>query len=334
MLKKRKRLPFYEMVSDILLLSNEGLYCPAADFHIDPHRRVRNALITHGHADHARWGHERVLTSASGQAIVQHRVGPKTAVKGIPFGESFALGGARVSFHPAGHILGSAQIRLEVGGRVAVVTGDYKRGRDPTCEPFEPVACDLLVTETTFGLPIYRWPDPNEVAKKIDAWWAANQMQGVNSLLLGYSLGKAQRLLAMLNRDRGPILLHGAVLPFQKFYREAGIDLPDAHHVNAERLREASGRAMIVAPPSVVNTPWVRKLGAVRIAMASGWMLTRGQRRRAGYDAGFVISDHVDWPELLQTVEACQPAEIWAMHGQREAVARYFQGRGFRTRVV
>jgi putative mRNA 3-end processing factor len=322
------------MHSDILTISDHGLFCPAADFHIDPHKRVKQALITHGHADHARWGHGKVITSASGRPIVQHRVGLGTPVSGVPFGESFEIGRARVSFHPAGHILGSAQIRLEVGGKVAVVTGDYKRGRDPTCEPFEPVPCDVLVTETTFGLPIYRWPDPAKEAEKIDEWWAENQAEGFNSLLLGYSLGKAQRLLAMLNRERGPILLHGAVLPFQKFYREAGIDLPDAHHVNAERIRETKGRAMIVAPPSVVNTPWMRKLEPVRTAMASGWMLTRGQRRRAGYDKGFVISDHVDWPELLQTVSDCRAKEVWTMHGQRGAVARYFQERGFTTREV
>lgn len=334
MLKKSENVVFCFMPSSLLLPTPTGLYCPAADFYIDPKRRVKQAIITHGHADHAGWGHGEVLTSASGGPIVQHRVGAKTAVTGIPFGEAFERGGARISFHPAGHILGSAQVRIEVEGRVAVVTGDYKRGRDPTCEAFEPVPCDLLVTETTFGLPLYQWPDPAGEAEKIDAWWAENQAAGANSLLLGYSLGKAQRLLAMLNRERGPILLHGAVLPFQKIYRQAGVDLPDAHHVNAERIRETRGRALIVAPPSVVNTPWMRKLEPVRVAMASGWMLTRGQRRRAGYDHGFVISDHVDWPELLQTVADCGPEELWAMHGQREAVARYFSERGLRTQVV
>lgn len=322
------------MVSDLLLPTSSGLYCPAAGVFIDPAKRVDTALITHGHSDHARRGHRRVITSRSGMKIVQHRVGEKTGVEGIPFGESFPLGRAIVSFHPAGHILGSAQIRIEVEGRVAVVTGDYKRGLDPTCEPFEAVPCDLLVTETTFGLPVYQWPDPAEEAAKIDHWWRENQAAGRNSLLLGYSLGKAQRLLAMLKPERGPILLHGALLPFQKLYREAGVPLPDADHVNAERLKQTRGQAIILAPPSVVNTPWIKKLSPVSVAMASGWMLTRGQRRRAGYDKGFVISDHVDWPELLQTVEDCRPEEIWAMHGQREAVARCFAERGFRTRVV
>lgn len=312
----------------------QGLYCPAAGAHIDPTRRVDLALVTHGHSDHARWGHRRVMTSGSGRNIVQHRCGEKTKVEGIPFGEPRRVGDAWVSFHPAGHILGSAQIRIESGGRVAVVTGDYKRGNDPTCEAFEPVPCDLLVTETTFGLPLYLWPDPLLEAERIDAWWAENQSQNHNSLLLGYSLGKAQRLLSMLNPHRGPILLHGAVLPFQKLYREAGVNLPDAHHVNAERLKETRGRAMIVAPPSVVNTPWMKKLAPVKVAMASGWMLTRGKRRRAGYDAAFVISDHVDWPELLETVAECSPRELWATHGHREAVARYFAGQGLPTRVV
>jgi putative mRNA 3-end processing factor len=322
------------MQQEILSPRPEGLYCPAGDFYVDPVRRVKRALITHGHADHARWGHGSVLTSLSGRGIVQHRVGEKTPVEGVAFGETVTVGGARVSFHPAGHILGSAQIRIEAGGRVAVVTGDYKRGVDPTCEPFEVVRCDLLVTETTFGLPMYRWPDPGEEAARMDAWWAENQAADRNSLLLGYSLGKAQRLLAMLNPERGPILLHGAVLPFQKLYREAGVALPDADHVNAERIRETRGRALIVAPPSVVNTAWMRKLGPVSVAMASGWMLTRGRRRRAGYDRGFVISDHVDWPELVRTVEESGPEALWAAHGQREAVARYFGERGLKTRVV
>lgn len=321
-------------MSEILETRPEGLYCPAADIYIDPVRKVARALVTHGHADHARRGHKAVLTSASGVGIVQHRVGPKTPVAGVPYGEVIRMGGARISLHPAGHLLGSAQVRIEVAGRVAVVTGDYKRGYDPTCEAFEVVPCDLLVTETTFGLPVYRWPDPQEEARKINAWWAQNQAEGFNSLLLGYSLGKAQRLLAMLDADLGPILLHGAVVPFQKFYREAGIQLPDAHHVNAERARETQGRAMIVAPPSAVNTSWVKKLQPVRVAMASGWMLTRGKRRQAGYAHGFVISDHVDWPELLQTVAACAPEELWAVHGQTEEVAAYYAGKGLRTRAL
>jgi putative mRNA 3-end processing factor len=322
------------MPDPLLIPTPKGLYSPVADAYVDPFKRVKRAFITHGHSDHARWGHSEVLTSEPGRGIVQHRVGAKTPVKGIPFGERFRSGGAWISFHPAGHILGSAQVRIEANGAVAVVTGDYKRGWDPTCEAFEPVPCDLLVTETTFGLPIYRWPDPAEEAAKINQWWEENQAAGQNSLLLGYSLGKAQRLLAMLNPDLGPILLHGAVLPFQKLYRERGVALPDAHHVNAERIKETQGRAMIIAPPSVVNTPWMKKLAPHRVAMASGWMLTRGQRRRAGYDQGFVISDHVDWPELVQTVEDCQPKEIWTMHGQREAVARYFEEKGFTTRMV
>jgi len=320
--------------SQLLQVAPEGLYCPAADIYIDPQRRVKRAIVTHGHSDHARRGHAAVLSSASGQRIVRERVGPKTAVEGLPYGQTITMGSARISLHPAGHILGSAQVRIEVGGRVAVVTGDYKRGKDPTCETFEPQPCHLLVTETTFGLPVYQWPDPQTEAAKINEWWVGNQSRGETSLLLGYSLGKAQRLLAMLKPDTGPILLHGAVVPFQGHYREAGIALPDAFHVNAERLNQSRGRALIIAPPSVVNTAWTRKLGPLRTAMASGWMLLGGHRRRAGYDEGFVISDHVDWPELLQTVEECQPEEIWAAHGQREAVAAFFQEQGYRTRMV
>jgi putative mRNA 3-end processing factor len=318
----------------LLEATANGLYCPAAGVFIDPKKAVPRAIITHGHSDHARPGHRWALTSASGAPLVRARIGQKTPLESLPFGETRRIGDAWISLHPAGHLLGSAQVRIEVGGRVAVVTGDYKRGADPTCEPFEPVPCHLLVTETTFGLPLYRWPSSESIRDEIDAWWAENQARGLGSVILAYSLGKAQRVLAMLDRRRGPILCHGAVRPFIRPYLDAGIDLPDAPHVNAGQLRAHQGRMMVIAPPGAMNTTWMRRLGPVKIAMASGWMLLRGKRRRPGVDRGFVLSDHVDWPELLQTVADCQPEELWAAHGYREEVARYFREKGLQTRAV
>lgn len=311
-----------------------GLFCPAADLYIDPTRKVDRAVITHGHADHARRGHRCALVSASGEAIVRLRVGPATRLQALPYGEPLRIGDATISLHPAGHLLGSAQVRIEVGGRVAVVTGDYKRGTDPTCEPFEPLPCHLLVTETTFGLPVYRWPDPASVAEEIDQWWARNRAEGVNSVLLGYSLGKAQRLLAMLRPERGPILAHGAVIAFLALYRQAGVRLPDTLTLNTEHLAQSRGRAMIVVPPAAMKPNLRRKLGNCRIGFASGWTLLPKRRNSSSHDAGFVVSDHVDWPELLQTVEDCAPEELWATHGYREEVCRYFSEKGLRTRSV
>jgi len=312
----------------------EGLYCPAADLFIDPHRRVARAIITHGHADHARRGHKAVLTSVSGTSIVAHRIGPKTKIQSLPFSERRKMGDAEISLHPAGHLLGSAQVRIEVAGKVAVITGDYKRGTDPTCEAFEPVPCDLLVTETTFGLPIYRWPDPADIAQDIDTWWKKNQKEGVNSVLLGYSLGKAQRLLAMLNPNRGPIYVHGAILPFLPFYREAGITLPFTHTLKFDSFRREAGKALLIVSPAAFKPALRAKLGKVRTGFASGWTLLPKGRNRGGYDTGFPVSDHVDWPELLQTVADCSPEEIWATHGYTSEVCRYFSEKGYKTKAV
>ncbi len=311
-----------------------GLYCPAADLYIDPRRRVARALITHAHADHARPGHKALLTSLAGLPLVRERVGTKTTCEGLAWGETRRIGDALVSFHPAGHLLGSAQIRIEVGGRVAVVTGDYKRGIDPTCEPFEPVPCHLLVTETTFGLPVYRWPDPRTVAREIDTWWARNQSDGLTSVLLGYSLGKAQRLLALLDPGRGPLLLHGAVLPHLGHYRRAGIRLPETAPLNPLRLKASAGRALVVAPPNALSTSFRARLAPARFAFASGWMLLESGRKRRGHDHGFVLSDHVDWPELCQTVSDCSPEELWTTHGYASEVARHFAEQGLPTRAL
>ncbi|MEO8090566.1 MAG: ligase-associated DNA damage response exonuclease, partial [Gemmatimonadales bacterium] len=221
----------------LLSLTQLGLYCEAGDFFVDPWEPVDRAVITHAHADHAAWGSRAYLTSAPGVRVLQARLEPGAAIRGVEYGETLDLNGTTISLHPAGHILGSSQVRIEHGGEVWVVSGDYKADPDPTCTPFEPVRCHTFVTESTFGLPIYRWPSQAEVFAEINTWWRANVAAGKTSLLLGYALGKAQRLLAGLEPAIGPILTHGAVERMTGVYREAGIELPATRYAGAADSR-------------------------------------------------------------------------------------------------
>ncbi len=312
----------------------KGLYCPAADLYIDPVRNVDRAVITHGHADHVHSGLHSVLTSEPGSPIVAHRLRRGSQLQSLPYGEKLRIGDAVLSLHPAGHILGSAQVRIEVNGKVAVVTGDYKRGADPTCEAFEPVPCELLVTETTFGRPEYVWPPPERLRNQLRTWWAENQDHGQLSTLLVYSLGKAQRVLAMLDPEQGPILVHGSIIPFLSMYRNAGIGLPHTYTLNNTHLQEYGKRAIVLVPPGAYRGSVKQKLTPGQSALVSGWTLHGDQRQEISTDTGIALSDHVDWPELLQTVEECQPEELWAMHGFREEVSEYFSAQGYKTCVV
>ncbi|MEJ2540620.1 MAG: ligase-associated DNA damage response exonuclease [Gemmatimonadota bacterium] len=309
----------------LLERTESGLYCPAGDFHIDPWAPVARAVVTHAHADHARWGSEAYLTAARGMNVLRARLGPDARLEGMEWGESRTLGSARVSFHPAGHILGSAQIRIEHGGRVCVVTGDYKRHADPTVTPFEPVRCHALVTESTFGLPVFRWPDPAEEMAALNDWWRANRDEGRTSLVYAYSLGKAQRILAGLEPEIGPILVHGAVETLLPAYRSAGVTLPPVRKATRETAKALKGKALVVAPPSAAGTPWTRKFAPSTSAFASGWMSIRGFRRRRAGDRGFVVSDHVDWADLLETVRESEAREVAVTHGYAEVVARFLR---------
>ncbi len=315
---------------DLVVARPEGLYCPAGDFHIDPWRPVARAVVTHAHADHARRGHGAYLASAEGEGVLRARLGDIT-LQALPWGESVVLNGVRVSLHPAGHVLGSAQVRLEHGGAVWVVSGDYfASGADdanPTCTPFEPVRCDCFVTESTFGLPIYRWRPQAEVFAEVDAWWAANAAAGRPSLLLGYSFGKAQRLLAGVDASIGPIVVHGAVEPLNRAYREAGVALPETHAVDALD-KAALARALVVAPPSVLGSAWARRFGDASDAFASGWMQLRGARRRQGVDRGFVLSDHADWPGLQRAIAATGAGRVVVTHGYEAVMVRWLQQQG------
>lgn len=314
----------------LLCPDDRGLWCAAGGFHVDPWKPVPRAVITHAHGDHARWGSAAYLAAEASLPLLRRRLGEEAVLEGVPYGERVRLGETTVSFHPAGHVLGSAQVRVEREGEVWVVSGDYKRQPDPTCAPFEPVACDTFVTEATFGLPIYRWPDTPEVAREVLAWWQESAAAGRAAALFCYALGKAQRLLAELARltDR-PVFVHGAVEPLNACYRDAGIPmLPTRLVGEVERGRSFAGE-MVLAPPSAAGSPWMRRFGDVSTGFASGWMRVRAARRGRGYDRGFVLSDHVDWPDLLRSIAETGARRILATHGATGPLVRYLCEQGY-----
>jgi putative mRNA 3-end processing factor len=312
---------------DLVVQRPEGLYCPPGDFYIDPWRPVARAVITHAHADHARYGHRHYLAAAPAEGVLRARLGD-IDLQTLPYREAIEHHGVRVSLHPAGHVLGSAQVRLEHGGQVWVASGDYKVAPDRTCEPFEPVRCDVFITESTFGLPIYRWRPDEELFADINAWWARNVAAGRASVLACYSFGKAQRLLSGVDPTIGPIVVHGAVRPLNEAYRAAGVALPETQMVTEVNDRADLRRALVLCPPSAVASTWLRRFGESSTAFASGWMQLRGARRRGGYDRGFVVSDHADWPGLLGAIGATGAQRVIVTHGSVPVMVRYLQEQG------
>jgi putative mRNA 3-end processing factor len=312
----------------LIVRTDAGLYCPAGDFHIDAWRGVPRNVVSHAHSDHARAGSDRYLVPPDGVAVLRRRLGELVTVDSLDYGKPLELHGVKLSFHPAGHLLGSAQVRVEHQGQVWVYTGDYKTAPDATCRPFELVRCDTLITECTFGLPIFRWRDPSQVAGEINAWWKANLEQGRTSILLAYSLGKAQRVLSLLDPAIGPILLHGAVATMTDVYRQQNVRLPPTLHADAENAKAYRGRCIVIAPPGAEGGPWIRKFHPESVAVASGWMQLRGHRRRQAVDRGFVLSDHVDWPSLHETLRASGASHVIATHGYTGALVRFLREQG------
>jgi putative mRNA 3-end processing factor len=323
------------MDSDLLLPRPQGLYCPAGDFYIDPMQPVARAVVTHAHGDHARSGSALYHVAAAGLGLMRERLGGTSNIQAHAYGESFTLGDTRLSLHPSGHVLGAAQVRIEGCGKVAVVSGDYKRDPDPTCVPFEPVPCDIFVTESTFGLPIYRWPPMAEVIDGMMAWWDACRERGIPAVLFCYALGKAQRVLAELaTRTERTVYLHGAMVRLVDAYREAGIRMVPTQPVSDEaRGRDFAGE-LVLAPPSAAGSPWMKRFSKASTGFASGWMQVRGARRRRGYDRGFIVSDHADWRGLVRSVEDCGAKRIYVTHGDGEALIRYLRERGHDARAL
>ncbi|HET8622436.1 MAG TPA: ligase-associated DNA damage response exonuclease [Gemmatimonadales bacterium] len=318
----------------MLRLTDAGFYCEAGQFHVDPWRPVDRAVVTHAHGDHVAWGCGAYLTSREGAAVLAARLPPDAAIESLTYGEHRRLGDVDLSLHPAGHILGSAQVRLERGGEVWVVSGDYKTDPDPTCTAFVPLRCHTFVTESTFGLPIYRWPPQADVLRDINAWWLGNRDAGRVSLLMGYALGKAQRLIAGLDPAIGPILTHGAVERMTAVYRAAGIPLPATTYAGTDTRRREWGGAIVIAPPGASASPWARRFGDSATAFASGWMRVRGARRGRSVDRGFTLSDHVDWPGLLEALAATGAERVWVTHGFTGALVRWLAERGIQAQAV
>ena len=319
----------------LLQLNEHGLYCRTGDFYIDPWGAVDRAIITHAHGDHARWGSRSYAGARDGERVLRTRLGATADITSLSWGETITMNGVRVSLHPAGHILGSAQIRVEYRGEVWVVSGDYKTEIDPTCAPFEPLRCNVFITESTFGLPIYRWKPRQALFQEIIDWWRANRDAGRASVLFAYALGKAQRILAgLITADVGPIYTHGAVERLTRDYRDAGIALPPTTHATTMPRGHNFAGALILAPPSAGGTTWLRRFGEQSHAFASGWMQIRGTRRSRALDRGFALSDHADWPSLLETVRETGAEQVWVTHGYREQLVRFLEGNGISAQAV
>lgn len=317
----------------------QGLYVVPGGFYVDPLRAVDRAVITHGHSDHARAGHGAVMATTETLAIMAHRLGeqPDQVKQPLAYGEVARLGDVDVSLHPAGHVLGSAQVLVEYRGSRMVVSGDYKRRADPTCAPFVPVRCDVFVTEATFGLPVFRHPDDRgEIAKLLDSVRLFPERCHVVGV---YSLGKAQRVIGLLRAagwDR-PIYAHGALLPMCALYEEHGVRLGDLKPATAGAKgipKDEFRGGIVLAPPSAIIDRWARRLPDPVVCMASGWMRVRQRARQGGVELPLVISDHADWDELLQTFDDVGAPEIWITHGREEALMHAASARGYRARAL
>lgn len=318
----------------MLSFTDKGIYCAQGDFYIDPWKPVDKAVVTHAHSDHARPGMNAYLAHRDTVPVMRHRLGADIRVRAVEFGEQVVINGVHVSLHPAGHIIGSAQVRVEYKGEVWVVSGDYKLSDDGFSQPFEPVRCQHFITESTFALPIFRWPAQEQVMQDISQWWSRNREKGVSSVLFAYALGKAQRIINHIDAATGPVYTHGAVEYINEVLRAAGHDIAPTTLATPALTREAATGSLVIAPPMALDSPWLRRFHPFETAMASGWMMVRGMKRRRNMDRGFVLSDHADWNELLQAVKLSGAENIYATHGYSTIFSRYLREQGYNARVV
>lgn len=320
-------------MSNLLTFTPEGIYCAAGDFHIDPWLPVPLALITHGHADHSRLGMGAYMATTSAAPVMRHRLG-EIKMDTVAYGDVTSINGVDVSFHPAGHVPGSAQIRVARKGEVWVASGDYKTVDDGLSEPFEPVRCNAFITESTFGLPVFNWTPQDILADQINDWWARNAADGVFSLLSCYALGKAQRLLRAVDPTIAPILTHAAIENTNRIMRGQGIALPDTTLVTPDLDLKAHKGALVLATPSALNSTWARRFKPASSAFASGWMALRGVRRRRAADRGFIMSDHADWNGLNDAIKQTGAERIFVTHGYTSVFSRWLSEQGYDAKVV
>lgn len=318
----------------LIEFKEEGLYVPQADVYIDPWRPVDKAFITHGHSDHARYGSKSYMATHAALPVIKHRLGSHINARGADYGEEISVNGVKFSFHPAGHIIGSAQIRVEYKGEVWVASGDYKTTTDGVSEDFESVRCDAFITESTFGLPVFKWKPQAEVMSEINDWWRFNAEQGIVSVLAAYSLGKAQRIINNVDHSIGKIFTHGAVENVNEVIRRQGRQLHETTRVVQSQKPSLYAGGLVIAPPSAVDSAWSKKFKDFSSGIASGWMAVRGTRRRRSADRGFVLSDHADWDGLLSAIDSTGADRVYVTHGYTDIFSRYLQSIGYYSAVV
>ncbi|MFN8310487.1 MAG: ligase-associated DNA damage response exonuclease [Chitinophagales bacterium] len=315
-------------MNGLLRITPKGIYCARGDFYIDPWAPVDKAVITHAHSDHARWGSSYYLAHHHAAPILKLRLGTFINLETIPYNESVFINGVKITLFPAGHILGSAQVRVEHGGEVWVASGDYKTEDDGVCAPFEPVRCHHFITESTFGLPCYRWEPQQKIFDRIHQWWHHNRSSQKISVLFGYSLGKAQRIIENLDSSIGSIFTHTAIHNTQKAFRDYGVDVRIYPQWTPDISKGNLAGSLILAPPSAFDSPWMKRFTPYATGVCSGWMQLRGLQRRRNADAGFALSDHADWPGLLDAIKSTGAQKVYVTHGYQSIFARYLQESG------
>lgn len=319
-------------MSQLLTVTDKGIYCKAGNFYIDPWSSVDYAVITHAHSDHARWGSRYYLAHTYSEPLLRLRLGADIQLQTQGYNEPVYINGVKVTLHPAGHIIGSVQVRVEYQGEVWVVSGDYKTENDGISGAFEAVQCHTFITESTFGLPVYRWKAQEEIFNSINNWWKQNQEKGKTSILFGYSLGKAQRILQGLNKDIGNIYAHTAVYNVQNALYEFGLPVYPVNRWTYDTPKNTND--LIVAPSSVANSPWLKRFEPYSTGVCSGWMQVRGLQRRGNTDAGFALSDHADWDGLLAAIKATGAQKVFVTHGYQSVFARYLNETGIAAEEV
>lgn len=322
------------MAESILSFRKEGIYCERADIYIDPWKPVDKAIITHAHSDHARWGMKHYAAHPLSIPIMKMRLGNDISTESWQYGESKSINRVKFSLHPAGHIPGSSQVRIEYKNEIWVVSGDYKVQNDPLSDSFESVKCHHFVTESTFGLPVYNWKNDNQIFDEINSWWRSNKSEGKFSILYGYSLGKSQRLLSGLDTKIGSILSHGAVENVNNAFRKVGLKLPNTIYVENNLNLNLHKGAIIIAPPSASGSAWIKKFKPYSEGLASGWMALRGAKRRRNVDRGFVLSDHADWKGLNLAVKESGAEDIYVTHGYRHAFSKWLNEQGLNATIL
>lgn len=310
--------------------TSKGIYCIPGKFYLDPWRPVDLAIISHGHGDHAKWGMKKYLCHDFTKPILKHRIGPDIEVQSLPYGEEIIINGVKVSFHPAGHIVGSSQIRMEYKGYVTVFSGDYKVQDDGLSTPFEVVRCNEFITESTFGLPIYNWLSPEKYAEQMRNWYLTNREQGKTSVFVGYSLGKAQRIMKALE-GCGKMYVHTSIAKINEAIESSGIELPEYETVYLNEDLKKVNSEIVIVPPALLDSNVIRKIPNRATGLCSGWMQVRGSRRWRSADAGFAISDHADWSGLLATVKATGAETVHVTHGQTAVFAKYLNEIGIQS---